>query len=215
MKTTPIACFLAVIALTHLGHAETSPPMNETAATSAPAPDPYAVRPSVMIGLGQWILWGGGNIATQVKVGRWAFEYSHGQALQFDRLSGFAMTHDEREAGVSVSAPWTTGGGFGFQITPHLHALIEVKAHRYEVRGYDPQQVARYTTFSVGPGVFYDIYLYKGLFLQPNMRFWPTVASSYDGAARFTRPDGSTYQHERHDLGFFMNVNLGWTFTGV
>ena len=81
--------------------------------------------------------------------------------------------------------------------------------------GYDPQQVARYSTFSVGPGVFYDIYLYKGLFVQPNMRFWPTVASTYDGAARFTRPDGSTYQHDRHDLGFFVNVNLGWTFSGV
>jgi len=53
MKTTPIACFLAVIALSHLGRAETSPPTDETTAAPAPSPDPYAVRPSVMIGLGQ------------------------------------------------------------------------------------------------------------------------------------------------------------------
>jgi hypothetical protein len=214
MKTTQLAAFLAILALPQLARAESISPPNETAATTRAAPDDYALRPSVMVGLSQWILWGGGNIAGQVKMGRWVVEYSHGQALQFDRAGGFAMTRDEREAGVSVSMPWTTGGGVGFQITPHLHALIELKAHRYEVRGYDPQQVAKYTSFSVGPGVFYDVYLYKGLFVQPNLRFWPTVLSSYDGHATFTRPDGSNYQHERHDLGVFVNVNLGWTFSG-
>jgi hypothetical protein len=215
MKTTCLAALLTVMTIPQLARAESGLPVAETAPISAAAPDDYAPRPSVMAGLSQWILWGGGNLAGQVKMGRWVVEYSHGQALHFDRLSGFAMTRDEREAGVAVSMPWTTGGGVGFQITPRLHALIELKAHRYEVRGYDPQQVARYTSFSVGPGVFYDVYLYKGLFVQPNLRFWPTVASTYDGQATFTRPDGSTYRHERHDLGVFVNVNVGWTFSGV
>src|SRR5216684_5615218 len=129
MKTTHIAAFLAVLALPQLARAESDPPA-EAAAALAPAPDPYALRPSVMVGLSQWILWGGGNIAGQVKLGRWVVEYSHGQALQFDRVSGFAMTKDERDAGVAVSMPWTTGGGVGLQITPHLHAMIELKAHR-------------------------------------------------------------------------------------
>src|SRR5258706_8506856 len=180
MKTTHIAAFLAILTLPQIARAESSSPPFEIPMAAAPPSDDYALRPSVMVGLSQWIFWGGGNIAGQVKLGRWVFEYSHGQALQFERIGGFAMTRDEREAGVSVSMPWTTGGGVGLQITPHLHALIELKAHRYEVRGYDPQQVAKYTSFSVGPGVFYDIYLYKGLFVQPNLRFWPTVASSYD-----------------------------------
>ncbi len=93
--------------------------------------------------------------------------------------------------------------------------LLEVKAHRYEVRGSDRNEVARYTTFSVGPGIFYDLYVYKGFFVQPNVRYWPTVASTFNAAdAVFSTPSGAEYRHERHDLGLFVNVNVGWTLSG-
>ncbi|HWO09010.1 MAG TPA: hypothetical protein VNN80_06005 [Polyangiaceae bacterium] len=182
-------------------------------AALAPA-DPYTLRPSVMLGLMQWVAFGGGNIAAQVKVGRWVFEYSHGQALQLDRAAALALTQEERAAGVAVSMPWTTGGGIGFQITPQLHVLLEAKLHRYQVRDHVGGEI-EYTSFTLGPGIFYDIYLYKGLFLQPNLRWWPTVASSYDAQSSLTATDGSTYHPERHDLMPFVNVNLGWTFLGV
>jgi hypothetical protein len=182
--------------------------------TPSPPPDRWATRPSVMSGLGQWIVFGGGNIAGQLKVGRFVFEYSHGQALDYDRFGGFAKSSAERGAGVSVFSPWTTGGGAGIQITPNLHLMVEVKAHRYEVMSADRSQSLHYTTFSIGPGAFYDVYLYKGLFVQPNVRFWPNVANTLgDGTLR--RPDGTTYVHQPHNLGLFVNVNLGWTFTGV
>jgi hypothetical protein len=187
----------------------------EVAGPAESAPSPYATRASVMAGLAQWLLWGGGNVAAQIKVDRWVFEYSHGQALKFERAPTLGLTADERDAGVSVGMPWTTGGGFGYQITPRLHVLLEVKAHRYEVRGADQNQVARYTSITVGPGVFYDFYLYEGLFLQPSLRWWPTVASTYEASASvFTRTDGSTYAHARHELVPFVNVSLGWTFSG-
>jgi hypothetical protein len=175
------------------------------------ASDPYSLRPSVMLGLTQWVLFGGGNIATQLEFGHWVAEYSHGQALQLDRVSSLALTDAERSAGVKVSMPWTTGGGFGFQITPELHVLLEVKVHRYLVED-DFGKDLSYTSLTVGPGVFYDLYLYKGLFVQPNLRWWPTVASSYDSRRTLTASDGSTYRPERHDLVPFVNVNLGWTF---
>jgi len=179
----------------------------------AGAAEPYSTRPSVMAGIGQWVVFGGGNLAMQLKIGHWAFEYSHGQALDLNRFGGFALKAAERDAGVSVFVPWTTGGGVGYQITPELHALIEVKAHHFEVRGADRNQRVTYTTFSVGPGVFYDIYLYRGLFLQPNVRFWPNVATTLDESrATFRRDDGTTYRHESHSFDFFANVNLGWTF---
>ena len=93
--------------------------------------------------------------------------------------------------------------------------LLEVKAHRYEVRGADRNQVARYTSVTVGPGVFYDLYVYEGFFLQPSLRWWPTMGSTYDAdESVFRRSDGTAYQHARHDLVPFVNVSLGWTLSG-
>jgi hypothetical protein len=166
-----------------------------------------------MLGLSQWIVFGGGNVATQVKFGRFVLEYSHGQALDFTRIESVALTQEEREAGVSVGMPWTTGGGFGVQLTPNFHALVELKAHRYQIRSGFDGRTLDYTSFTVGPGLFYDIYLYEGLFIQPNLRWWPTVGSTYDGG-ELRAEDGSSYRHERHDLLPFLNVNLGWTFSG-
>jgi hypothetical protein len=183
------------------------------AAPPLASPDPYSFRPSVMLGLMQWVAWGGGNIAAQLKFGHWVAEYSHGQALQLERLGGLGLTADERAAGVSVGMPWTTGGGFGYQLTPELHVLIELKLHRYRVAD-DFGQELEYTSFTVGPGIFYDLYLYKGLFVQPNLRWWPTVASSFDSGSTLTADDGSTYRPVRHDLMPFVNVNIGWTFDG-
>lgn len=180
---------------------------------TAPAPSRYTLRPSVMLGLLQWTLFGGGNIAGQVKYKRLVFEYSHGQALQFHRVASFAQTEAERDAGVEVESPWTTGGGAGFQITPNLHLMVEVKAHHFLVRGATGDQL-EYTSFTVGPGLFYDIYLTKHLFVQPNLRWWPTVASTYDRDATLMADDGTPYRHARHDLVPFANVNLGWTFDG-
>ena len=180
----------------------------------APARDPYTTRGSVMAGLNQWLLFGGGNIAGQLKVGRWfVAELSHGQQLNLGRVS-FALTEAEQDAGVSVTMPWTTGGGAGIQITPNLHVLLELKAHRYEVRGFDRNQSTSYTSFTVGPGVFYDLYLYKGFFIQPSARWWPTVASTYKKAT-FDSEAGGSYDHARHDLTPFVNLNIGWTMTGI
>jgi len=203
--------FLAAILATFTSSvAFAAPPEAE----APPVHNPYTTRGSVMAGLNQWLLFGGGNIAGQLKVGRWlVLELSHGQRLDLGKVS-FGRTKAERDAGVSVEMPWTTGGGAGIQITPNLHVLLELKAHRYEVRGFDRNEVTRYTSFTVGPGVFYDIYLYKGFFIQPSARWWPTVASTYDKAS-FSREGGGTYTHERHDLTPFVNLNIGWTMTGI
>jgi hypothetical protein len=190
-------------------------PAEASAAPPAPARDPYSLRPSVMVGLNQWLLFRGANIASQVKVGRFVIEYSHGQALHLDNIRAIGLTPAERDAGVSVEMTWTTGGGIGFQITPNLHVLVEAKAHRYEIVGADANQRLGYTTMTLGPGVFYDIYLYKGLFIQPSLRWWPTVASSYEGNHVFRTAEGGRYVHERHDLLPFVNLNVGWTFAGI
>ncbi len=202
------------VCLSGASHSAFAADESTSVAPTAASPDPWTTRFSVMTGLGQWIVFGGGNIAAQLKVGRFAFEYSHGQALDYDRLGGFAQTPAERDAGVSVFSPWTTGGGVGFQVTPNFHLLVEVKAHRYEVTSASGTEQLRYTTFSIGPGAFYDVYLYKGLFVQPAARFWPNVGNTLEEGT-LTSADGTVYVHEPHELNFFVNVNLGYTFTGV
>jgi hypothetical protein len=169
---------------------------------------------SVMLGLHQWLIMGGGNVAAQYKTGRWVFEYSHGQALHLNNAARITLTSEEREAGVRVDMPWTTGGGAGLRLTRNLHALVEVKVHRYEMFGADRNQSLGYYTFTVGPGLFYDIHLWRGLFVQPLVRWWPTVAETLDedAATGFTRPDGAIHRPRAKVQGLFANVNLGWRF---
>jgi len=213
----PVAIALAA-SLAHTARADEGPRQGEgqadQAAASAKAADRDAglrTHFSVMAGLTQWIVFRGGNVALEYRVGRLAFEVSHGQGLDLNQAGGFALTSAERDAGLRVLVPWTTGFGVGYRITENLHALVELKAHRYDVRTSADE--ARYTTFSVGPSVFYTFYLYEGLFLQPNVRFWPNVGSTlHDGRALLRNGDGSTYVHDAHDFGLFANVNLGWSF---
>ena len=168
---------------------------------------------SVMAGLSQWLLFRGGNLAVEYKTGRLAFELSHGQGLDLNQLGGFALSSAERRDETRVRVPWTTGFGVGYRITENLHLLLEIKAHHYEVRANDGVNEVNYTTFSVGPGAFYSIYLGRHLFLEPNLRFWPNIASTLDNNRVTLRNcDGTSYEHHAHDFGFFGNVNLGYSF---
>jgi hypothetical protein len=177
------------------------------------AATPSGTGASVMLGLQQWLLMGGGNVAVQYKTRRLVFEYSHGQALHLNFAGRLALTEEERAADVQIDMPWTTGGGVGVRLTRNLHALLEVKVHRYQVLGADRNQRLSYLTFTVGPGLFYEIHLWRGLFLQPCLRWWPTVADTLDDdAAAFKRPDGTSYSARPKSLGVFANVNLGWQF---
>jgi hypothetical protein len=190
----------------------TSKAADETMAARRP-PD-ADTGPSFMLGLHQWLVMGGGNVAFQYKTSRWVFEASHGQSLHLNRAARLTLTSDERQAGVRAEMPWTTGGGAGVRITRNLHALVEVKVHKYEIYGADRNQSVSYLTFTVGPGLFYEIHVWRGLFLQPVVRWWPNVADTLneESAPAFTRPDGTLYRPKAKTQGVFANVNLGWSF---
>jgi hypothetical protein len=211
-KTNPLArlalSLALVTALTGRAAADEA-----DAAVEAATADPWAPRLNVMAGVMQWTVFHGGNLAAEYLHGRWAFEVSHGQALDLNALDGFALTQAERDSDLQLRVPWTTGFGVGYRITPRLHVLVELKAHHYEARLADGTETLRYTTFSIGPGVFYRLPLWRGLFVEPNVRWWPNVASTLDGdRGTLHRTDGSAVQHEAHDFALFANVNLGWTF---
>jgi hypothetical protein len=174
--------------------------------------DPGATRYgfAVMLGLGQWAL-GGGNVAVQGRIGRLALEYSHGQGVHLSELS-LLMNSSEKSVGADVYEPWTTGLGVGLMVTENLRVLLEAKANHYNVQGGDRNTALEYTTFTVGPGVFYEIQIWRGLFLQPSLRWWPTVASTFKDGSTLRRADGASVTMDRHESGIFPNVNLGWEF---
>ncbi|HVZ72929.1 MAG TPA: hypothetical protein VHJ20_11185 [Polyangia bacterium] len=188
-------------------------PAEPTLAAAPTVPWTEGHQLSVMMGLTQWTLFRGGNVAAEYKWKRLALEVSHGQGLDLNQVGGFALTSAERDAGVKIRVPWTTGFGVGFRFTQNLHALVEFKAHHYEVTGLDPRVEVKYTTFSIGPGLFYTIPIWRGLFLQPNIRYWPNVGSTLSGnQVAIRQPDGTVYEHRAHDFGLFANMNLGYAF---
>ncbi|HEY3253452.1 MAG TPA: hypothetical protein VGJ91_05870 [Polyangiaceae bacterium] len=193
--------------------ARAEPPARPEAPAATHASAGLEQKFSVMAGLSQWLLFRGGNLALEYKIGRFAFELSHGQGLDLNQVGGFALSSAERRDETQVRVPWTTGFGVGYRITENLHLLLEFKAHHYEVRANEGAHAVSYTTFSVGPGAFYSIYLSKHLFLEPNLRFWPNVGSTlHDNRVMLERCDGTSYEHQAHDFGFFGNVNLGYSF---
>ena len=166
---------------------------------------------SVMAGLTQPMLLGGANIAVQYETNNWVFEYSHGVNLKLHKFKQ-TMSSSDQDENLVINVPWTTGAGIGYRISDAFHVLIEVKAHKFEV-SIPGGGTANYTGFSAGPSVFYTKYFGSNFFIQPNVRFWPTVGSSESGnKIQVKRADGSTYTHKIHDFSLFVNMNLGWTF---
>jgi hypothetical protein len=201
-RSLAIAVGVAVVGHTTLARAE-SPGASE-------APPEKRSGFAVMVGLGQWAL-GGGNIAVQMSFGRLALEYSHGQGVHlgmFDALKN----QSEKDAGADIWETYTTGLGVGVRATDNLRLLVEFKANHYELEGGSRNTNLAYTTFTIGAGVFYDIHLWKGLFLQPSLRWWPTVHTTMPSNATLARADGTLVKMTSHDSGIFPNVNLGWEF---
>ena len=85
-------------------------------------------------------------------------------------------------------------------------------ANHYELQGADRNSSLSYTTFTVVPGVFYEIHLWRGLFVQPSLRWRPTVHTTLPAGATLARADGTRVAVESHASGVFPNLNLGWEF---
>ncbi len=159
---------------------------------------------NVHFGLSQPLLLDGFNIAADMRVGRWVFEYSHGMNLDYNRQA-FTEKQFVGDSGADLDSPWTTGAGVGYILLDDLYLMVEVKAHRYDL-SLDGQRTS-YTTFSVGPAVAYRLFLWKGLNLTAYLRYWPNVFES-DGP----QIDLAGQRFDAVDLGFFANLSLGWSF---
>ena len=166
---------------------------------------------TVAAGLNQPLLFRGANASVTVRKGRLVADYSHGIALDLNANGGPALTQAEHDQNLDVDVPWTTGFGVGYRVTGRLDVRAEAKAHRFNVTPPEGETIA-YTAYSVGAGVYYRIPVWRGLEIEPSLRYWPTVASTLsetDGT--FAGPDGPL-RHEAHSFDAFANVSVGWSF---
>lgn len=165
----------------------------------------YKPQLNVHFGLSQPVLFGGFNIAADLRIGRWVMEYSHGMWLDYNRVDSVARQF-VGDTGAGISSPWTTGAGLGYILLDDLYVMIEAKVHHYDL-SYRGASVS-YTTASLGPALAYRLFLWRGLNITAYARYWPNVWSS-------ASKDQLTLENERFDpvnLGFFANLSLGWSF---
>lgn len=162
-------------------------------------------------GLLQPLFLRGFNGAVDVRINRLVLSYSHGEGLDLTNVAG-SLPEAQRDAGVSVDVPWTTGFGIGATLIDELYVMADFKAHRYEV---DTRlETAAYTTFTVGAEVGYRLFVWEGLYLCPVIRYWPNVGSTAPEGFALTSSAG-TFQHDPLRQGFnglFANLLVGWSF---
>jgi hypothetical protein len=157
-------------------------------------------------GLLQPVFFHGFNAAVDVAWGPMLISYSHGEGLNYSATPSLGLSKEEREAGLLLESPYTTGGGVGVVILDELHVMVDFKVHRYHAAvGLDS---ADYTTVSIGGELGWRFFVWRGFFVQPLLRYWPNVWTSLPGGVVQLGP----LRHEAKDLGFFANVSLGWAF---
>jgi len=153
---------------------------------------------------------GGFNIAGEVRYRRLWLEYSHGMNLTLNKMGGYSMTQTEHDQNLHIFVPYTTGFGVGFTVVDHLWLGTEVKLHSYEVNA-PGGPVSSYHTLSVGPVLGYKLSIWKGLYANAFLRYWPNVATTLHGDQIALQGNG-TVTHTAHDFGSFANVAIGYTF---
>ncbi|MEO1269601.1 MAG: hypothetical protein AAFX99_16065 [Myxococcota bacterium] len=160
-------------------------------------------------GLQQPLLFGGFNVATDLRYGRFVFEYSHGAGLDYNRFEAAADSLGIAD-GLDVDQPWTTGFGVGYTLVDELYLMVEFKAHHYDL-AWEGQR-ADYTTVSIGPALAWRFFIWRGLNITAYLRYWPTVWDSEGGDTIELMSPSGTLEHDPINLGIFGNLSLGWAF---
>jgi hypothetical protein len=174
------------------------------------AQDDHRPEGAINFGLLQLAL-GGFNLAGEIRYRRWWFEYSHGMELTLNNASSLTMTSTERQQGLHIYLPYTTGFGVGVTLLDELWLGVEFKDHKYEVNA-PGGPVVSYNTYSIGPVLGYKLFIARGLFLNAYVRYWPTVASTLDGGKVTLQGTNGPVVHDAHDWGFFANLAVGYAF---
>ena len=183
---------------------------------------------NLLSGIGQ-IVQQGFNLEGNLMYKRLSLDYSHGISLNIpnDRLEDGA----DKEQGLDIHIPWTTGFGIGYRFNNWLNLRMEPKWHKFELYYSEDVQnkenlITDYTTFTLGLGLYSNLKPFrkkdnflKNIMIAPSIRWWPNVSSSLnnDEISYLNRNTDQQETHEARNIGisntaFFVNVSIGYSF---
>ncbi len=182
---------------------------------------------NLVFGVGQ-VVQSGFNAEFNVMWKRVSFDYSHGISLNLPNES--LESGSDKEQGLAIQIPWTTGFGIGYRFNDWLNLRAEPKWHRFELffdgdEKIDQNLIGDYTTFTLGLGLYANLKPFKkqdnflkGIMIAPNVRWWPRLSSSLrNDELRYTSRNTNIIEtHEARDIGiantpFFFNVSIGYS----
>ena len=184
-------------------------------------------RVNLLFGTAQLAL-EGFNIEGNIFYKRLAFDYSHGISLNFSNN----QLEDglDKDQGLAIHLPWTTGFGVGYRFTEWINLRIEPKWHKFELYYDGDAQISQnliidYTTFTLGLGLYTNFRpfknqsnLLKGIMIAPNVRWWPNLSSTLnDGEFSYNNAiSGQVENNEVRNIGaantpFIINVSIGYS----
>lgn len=181
---------------------------------------------SIVSGLTQPLLFNGFNLEVEYFHRRWAFAYSHGINLEYNKD---LMSSDDKRQQLTMVMPWSTGFGVGYQFTRFFTLMVEPKFHRHELyydgTNFNGPAIAKYTTATLGIGAYYRWLPFKnkeswvkGLTITPALRYWPLIASSESGneVKYFNQRTGQNEVHKMESPGMggiIYNIKIGYSFS--
>jgi len=139
----------------------------------------YSKKFTLGTDLVQPFLLGGFNINVTYMTNRWVFDHSHGMSLE---IRDFLQTDEQKSLNAKIELSWTTGPGIGYRFTDNLDARLDFKAHKTKADLLNGEQKLNYTQFTIGPGIFYRIYLGEktGFGLEGSARYWFDLGNNLD-----------------------------------
>lgn len=190
----------------------------------------YANKFSLLAGLIQPVVLGGGNIEATFFTKKMSFDYSHGFLLNMAGSRG-TLLGDALDQKLAYHLPYSTGAGIGYRFTEYFDVRFEGKIHRWKVYYDDLSQtkenlIQEYKTYTLGLGAYYRYQPFrkkenalKGITASVSVRWWPNVGSSLkdDKFTYYHKIDNKTYTLPVSNIGiagsqFLFNISVGYTF---
>ena len=173
------------------------------------AHEPQRVQLAFHYGLAQPIVSHGFNAAVDVRYKRLVLTYSHGQGLDATPYLDTA----QKNTGMTIAEPWTTGGGVGVLLIDELWVLADLKVHHFEATtAFDH---ASYTNVTVGGEIGWRFFVWKGFNVAIVARYWPNVYSTAGSGVILHDANDKPFLHKPMEQGYgglFANVLVGWAF---
>ncbi len=148
--------------------------------------------------------------------------WSHGENLKVSFNDSFA-SNQIKDARATALTDWSTGPEVGYRFGKFWDVRVDLKAH-YNIVNFEsrPDSIS-YTSYTLGPSVFYNWYPFsndaQGFLVQTSARYWFYLSDDLnDDNFSYIDKNGETKIHKSDEFwdgglsGFGVNLAIGYTF---